>query len=121
MKRLAPALAASAALALLLTTAPRAAGKEPEKAPWEFLSTTTIGARAFLDAHPEWDGRGVLIAVCDSGVDLDLPGLQTTSDGQAKIADARDFTDETRTDLEEAVAGTDEQGDGLHGKDGKWL
>jgi len=119
MKRLSTAVLFACALLLPLFSAP--AAKEPEKAPWEFLSTTTIGARSFLEAHPEWDGRGVLIAVCDSGVDLDLPGLRTTTDGKTKIADARDFTDQTRTALLEAETGSDEHGEALRGKDGKWL
>ncbi|MGA9751422.1 MAG: S8 family serine peptidase [Acidobacteriota bacterium] len=88
---------------------------------WEFLSTTDIGARAFIDAHPQWDGRGVLIAVCDSGVDLDLPGLQTTSDGKPKILDARVFSDEGRIHLEEAELTKDAHGEAYHGKEGKWL
>jgi len=119
MKRLAVAVLSACALLLPLLSA--AGPKEPEKAPWEFLSTTTIGARAFLEAHPQWDGRGVLIAVCDSGVDLDLPGLRTTTDGKTKILDARDFTDETKTALEEAQTGTDEHGEALRAGDGKWL
>lgn len=65
-----------------------------QKSEWEFLSTTTIKAKDFILKHPECDGRGVLIAVCDSGVDLGLSGLQKTSDGKPKIIDARDFTDQ---------------------------
>ena len=63
-----------------------------QKSEWEFLSTTTIKAKDFILKHPECDGRGVLIAVCDSGVDLGLNGLEKTSDGNPKIIDARDFT-----------------------------
>jgi subtilisin family serine protease len=96
-----------------------AAGKAPTG--WEFLSTTDIAAKAFVDAHPEWDGRGVLIAVCDSGVDLAVPGLLKTSDGKPKILDARVFCDEGKFDLEKAEAGTDEHGSAWHGKEGKWL
>lgn len=116
MKRLALLLTLFSTLALYADAPPAA-----EKAPWEFLSTTTIGAKAFLEAHPEWDGRGVLIAVCDSGVDLGLPGLLTTSDGKPKIVDARDFTDQNRVAFETALEDSDEHGKALHGKDGKWL
>lgn len=88
---------------------------------WEFLSTTDTGASPFIKAHPQWDGRGVLIAVCDSGVDLGLPGLLRTTDGKAKIIDARVFCDEGKIDLEKAEKSNDKNGKALHGKDGKWL
>jgi len=103
----------------LLPLAILAAGKAPSG--WEFLSTAGIGARAFVDAHPVWDGRGVLIAVCDSGVDLGVPGLLTTSDGKPKILDARVFCDEGKITLEDAETGGDEHGAAWHGKDGRWL
>jgi len=88
---------------------------------WEFLSTTDTGASPFIKAHPKWDGRGVLIAVCDSGVDLGLPGLLKTSDDKAKIVDARVFCSEGKIDLEDAILSSDEHGKAYHGKDGKWL
>ena len=88
---------------------------------WEFLSRSDIGAQAFTDAHPQWDGRGVLIAVCDSGVELGTPGLLTTSDGKPKILDARVFCSEGKISLEKAETSKDEHGTALHGKDGKWL
>ena len=96
----------------------------PASAPapsWEVLSTATIGADRFLAAHPEWDGRGVLIAICDSGVELGLPGLQQTSDGKPKILDAREFSSEGRIELEKAERDSDERGEAVHGEDGRWL
>jgi len=58
-----------------------------------FLSRDRIGAAAFTEAHPEWDGRGgLVVAVLDTGVDMTLPGLQSTSTGEAKVVEARDFT-----------------------------
>ncbi|UCE07305.1 MAG: S8 family serine peptidase [bacterium] len=59
---------------------------------WSFLSTTTIGAKQFIQAHPEYDGRGIVIFILDSGVDMSVPGLTETSDGKAKIIDVRDFS-----------------------------
>ncbi|KAL2920688.1 Tripeptidyl-peptidase 2 [Bienertia sinuspersici] len=51
-----------------------------------------IGADKFLDAHPHCDGRGVVIAIFDSGVDPAAAGLQVTSDGKPKILDVLDCT-----------------------------
>ncbi|KNA22818.1 hypothetical protein SOVF_030530 [Spinacia oleracea] len=51
-----------------------------------------IAADKFLDAHPHFDGRGVLIAIFDSGVDPSAAGLQVTSDGKPKVLDVLDCT-----------------------------
>lgn len=52
-------------------------------------------ARMFPDA----DGRGVLIAILDSGIDLSTPGLRMTSTGDPKVLDLRDFSGEGRVAL----------------------
>ena len=52
------------------------------------------GIPAWRAAHPEWDGRGALIAILDSGVDPGVAGLKTTSTGQPKLVDLRDFSGE---------------------------
>lgn len=57
------------------------------------------GADRFVKAHPEWDGRGVLIAILDSGLDPSIPGLTTTSTGQRKVLDLRDFSGEGNVPL----------------------
>lgn len=56
-----------------------------------YLPSMYIGAPQFVAEHPSFDGRGVTIAIVDSGIDLLLPELQTakTLDGRAtpKFAD----------------------------------
>ncbi len=48
----------------------------------------------FAQLQPEADGRGVLIAILDSGIDPTAEGLGTTSDGAPKLLDLRDFSGE---------------------------
>jgi subtilisin family serine protease len=52
-----------------------------------YLPTGDTQAAQFALANPQWDGRGTTIAVLDSGVDLDVPALQTTTTGLPKIVD----------------------------------
>ncbi|ESQ55302.1 hypothetical protein EUTSA_v10024222mg [Eutrema salsugineum] len=51
-----------------------------------------ICADRFLEAHPEYDGRGVVIAIFDSGFDPSAAGLHVTSDGKPKVLDVIDCT-----------------------------
>ncbi|HWA59616.1 MAG TPA: S8 family serine peptidase [Gemmatimonadales bacterium] len=59
-----------------------------------WMPTRTTGVDRFLQAHPDWDGRGVLIGILDSGLDPTVPGLVTTTTGQRKVLDLRDFSGE---------------------------
>ena len=52
------------------------------------------GVDAFRQLHPTYDGRGVILAVLDGGIDAGVPGLITTSTNQLKILDLRDFSGE---------------------------
>jgi subtilisin family serine protease len=64
------------------------------------MALGATGVRGFRTANPAWDGRGVLIAVLDSGLDPSVPGLGTTSTGERKVLDLRDFSGEGRISLE---------------------
>jgi len=67
-----------------------AGGQEPFG--WTQLSLSTCRVDAFLKAHAESNGRGVVVAVLDTGVDPSIPGLTKTPDGQVKVIDVQDFT-----------------------------
>ena len=57
---------------------------------WVILQETE--ALAFVREHPEYDGRGVLVAVLDTGIDPAARGFQTTTTGEAKLIDVIDCT-----------------------------
>ncbi|ACF14555.1 peptidase S8 and S53 subtilisin kexin sedolisin [Chloroherpeton thalassium ATCC 35110] len=65
---------------------------KPNADNWSFISKQTCGIDAFLDAHPNADGRGVIIVILDTGIDLGAPGLQKTSLGTRKVIDVQDFS-----------------------------
>jgi len=64
---------------------------------WMPLAST--GVDRFLKAHPEYDGRGVLIGILDTGIDPSIPGLGTTSTGSPKVLDLRNFSSEGKVPL----------------------
>jgi subtilisin family serine protease len=64
------------------------------------MPLASTGMSAWRLMHPTWDGRGVLIAVLDGGVDPGVQGLLTTSTGEPKILDVRDLSGENDVPLE---------------------
>jgi subtilisin family serine protease len=67
----------------------------PEKTPkehWSLLSLSACGVDAFLNQHPEADGRGTIVCILDDGVDPGIAGLLKTSEGKTKIIDIQDFS-----------------------------
>jgi len=68
--------------------------------PWTQLSLSTCNVDAFLKANPSSDGRGVVIAVMDTGVDPTIPGLLRTSTGEVKVIDVQDFTGQGDVELQ---------------------
>lgn len=110
-KTLLPALISTT----LCLVAAGADGAEP--AAWPYLPAADTGAVAWRAAHPEWDGRGVVVAILDTGVDGLAPGLLRTSAGDPKLIAARDFTPEG----EAATAEVERDGAALVHPDGARL
>jgi hypothetical protein len=71
--------------------------------PWQLLSTEVIGAGQFIQQNPTYDGRGTVIFILDSGVDMGVPGLQKTSQGEVKMIDVIDFSGQGDVNLAVAV------------------
>lgn len=57
-----------------------------------FISLKNTGVEEFLKKYPEYDGRGTIIFVFDTGIDIGIPGLLKTSTGEDKVIDVQDFT-----------------------------
>ena len=69
----------------------------------------STGVDLFRAQHPTYDGRGVLIAILDTGIDPGVPGLITTSTGAPKIIELRDFSGEGRVALASFPAPTEKE------------
>jgi tripeptidyl-peptidase-2 len=72
-----------------------------------WMSLASTGVDQFLRAHPNYDGRNVLIGILDTGIDAGIPGLAKTSTGEPKIIDLRDFSDEGAVPLQRVTPAGD--------------
>jgi len=67
-----------------------------------FLSVTNTGVNEFHNLYPEYDGRGTIILILDTGVDMGIDGLTRTSTDEVKVIDVQDFTGQGDIQLYEA-------------------
>ena len=93
--------AATGIILLLLSTLPLPAQPIPvqgdqERVPflpaWNFMSLSSGRVDSFLLEHPDWDGRGVVVLIFDTGVDPSIPGLGRSSTGGRKVVDLVDVS-----------------------------
>ena len=77
-----------------------------------FLSLRNTGVENFQKAHPKYDGRGTIVLILDTGIDMGVDGLTKTSTGEVKVIDVQDFTGQGDTPYYEAD--TDEENDTLY-------
>lgn len=80
------------------------------------LPKRDLGVEAFLAAYPEYDGRGIRVAVLDTGIDPGHPFLQQRPDGSRKLVDWYDATTDGRVDVSRTVTADSDALIGLSGR-----
>ena len=95
-------------MAVLIISGGTLAGTDADPKTWNYMPSSETGTQAFITTNPTYDGRGVAVAILDTGIDAFAPGLLQTSTGQTKLIDVRDFS--TEGDWETFIAVRDESG-----------
>jgi len=83
---------------------------------WALQPRKETAAAAFVSKNPQYDGRGVVIAIFDSGIDPAAGGMQVTSDGKPKLIDRYDGSGAGDVDTSKVVEVKDGQITGLTGR-----
>ena len=76
-----------------------------------FISIKNTGVNEFHEKYPKYDGRGTIVMILDTGIDIGVDGLIKTSTGEDKVLDVQDFTGQGDVKFYEAEI--DEDNDSL--------
>ena len=72
------------------------------------LPKTETQAFQFIKANPNYDGRGVVVGILDTGVDPAAAGLQQCPDGRPKVIDVVDCSGSGDVHLSEWLASSND-------------
>jgi tripeptidyl-peptidase-2 len=109
----------AAAVAILLAASSLPAqdpGPTTESFDRGLLPKIETGAARLLEAHSDFDGRGVVVAIFDTGVDPGAAGLQQTTDEHIKVIDLIDGTGSGDVDTSTVRTASGQRITGLTGR-----
>lgn len=75
-----------------------------------YIHLKKTGVEDFLKKHPSFDGRGTLVFILDTGVDVGTDGLLTTSLNETKVISVSDLSGQGDVKLTKAVLKKTENG-----------